>query len=592
MKITSDDYKREYVKDLQIGLYHLSFTRSPLTLPANTFQAFVIPMIEVSSDIDNEDEEIRSNYERRIINDIQFAAHIKPTGPIYFKPSSMCNPNRLGKLLKQSLPSTCYEPIFVVEIDLMNSEYYRLMYHKDSDQEEDIPSSWSFWNKIHAATNYSLRMEVALVISSDSHDDENEIAKWLGECISMVVFTNDCFLTNSKNYPVLSKQNQDALRILMQCCRPAIVIEPEDFEDAKVCHYRDYLRFQEKFTNHDDHSFEQDLPRFPLQPLKDNLDYGTYETFERDNAKYIFYQRAIEGALMDMVTEEEKVLKEIVIMVVGAGQGPLVRSALNASVKTKRKIKIVIVEKNPNAMNVLEAMMEHMWKKENIELIFGDMRRAEFEGSVDILVSELLGSFGDNELSPECLDGVQKYLKPTGISIPCDSISYLRPVMSKRVNSNIVRFYERKFDTKSSHPLEASWLVYFGSIYYIDDTKEVFKFDHPNRQIPIDNSRYKVLEFTTKVDCVLNGFSGYFTSKLYKNIELSIHPESHTQGMKSWYSIYFPLKEPVILKKDDRIEVAFWRKCDENKVWYEYQLIAPKESKIINEDGKVHPILL
>ena len=31
----------------------------------------------------------------------------------------------------------------------------------------------------------------------------------------------------------------------------------------------------------------------------------------------------------------------------------------------------------------------------------------------DILVSELLGSFGDNELSPECLDGVQAFLKRT-----------------------------------------------------------------------------------------------------------------------------------------------------------------------------------
>lgn len=29
----------------------------------------------------------------------------------------------------------------------------------------------------------------------------------------------------------------------------------------------------------------------------------------------------------------------------------------------------------------------------------------------DIIVSELLGSFGDNELSPECLDNVIKFLK-------------------------------------------------------------------------------------------------------------------------------------------------------------------------------------
>lgn len=34
-----------------------------------------------------------------------------------------------------------------------------------------------------------------------------------------------------------------------------------------------------------------------------------------------------------------------------------------------------------------------------------------FPSQADILVSELLGSFGDNELSPECLDGAQRFLK-------------------------------------------------------------------------------------------------------------------------------------------------------------------------------------
>lgn len=40
------------------------------------------------------------------------------------------------------------------------------------------------------------------------------------------------------------------------------------------------------------------------------------------------------------------------------------------------------------------------------------------KGSVDLIVSELLGSMGDNELSPECLDGVTSLLKSTAISIP------------------------------------------------------------------------------------------------------------------------------------------------------------------------------
>ena len=46
-----------------------------------------------------------------------------------------------------------------------------------------------------------------------------------------------------------------------------------------------------------------------------------------------------------------------------------------------------------------------------------DMRDWDAPEKADILVSELLGSFGDNELSPECLDGAQKFLKGAGLSV-------------------------------------------------------------------------------------------------------------------------------------------------------------------------------
>lgn len=50
-----------------------------------------------------------------------------------------------------------------------------------------------------------------------------------------------------------------------------------------------------------------------------------------------------------------------------------------------------------------------------------------------ILVSELLGSFGDNELSPECLDGAQHCLRPDGVSIPSSYTSYLCPITCARL---------------------------------------------------------------------------------------------------------------------------------------------------------------
>jgi hypothetical protein len=48
---------------------------------------------------------------------------------------------------------------------------------------------------------------------------------------------------------------------------------------------------------------------------------------------------------------------------------------------------------------------------DRVELVFGDMRTLDVPAQADILVSELLGSFGDNELSPECLDGAMRFIK-------------------------------------------------------------------------------------------------------------------------------------------------------------------------------------
>jgi hypothetical protein len=57
-----------------------------------------------------------------------------------------------------------------------------------------------------------------------------------------------------------------------------------------------------------------------------------------------------------------------------------------------------------------------------------------------------------------------------------------------------------------------------------------------------DNSRYKCLSFSISQNCVLHGFSGYFDTVLYKNIVLSIVPETHSRGMFSWFPIFFPVR--------------------------------------------------
>ena len=65
------------------------------------------------------------------------------------------------------------------------------------------------------------------------------------------------------------------------------------------------------------------------------------------------------------------------------------------------------------------------------------MRHWAAPQQADILVSELLGSFGDNELSPECLDGAQKFLKRGGVSIPQSYTSFLQPVTTAKLWNDV-----------------------------------------------------------------------------------------------------------------------------------------------------------
>ena len=80
----------------------------------------------------------------------------------------------------------------------------------------------------------------------------------------------------------------------------------------------------------------EDSLQCPLQPLQDNLESQTYEIFEKDPVKYVKYQEAIKLALLDLSGRETFQGGYAVVMVVGAGRGPLVTSTLSASKESSK----------------------------------------------------------------------------------------------------------------------------------------------------------------------------------------------------------------------------------------------------------------
>lgn len=408
-------------------------------------------------------------------------------------------------------------------------------------------------------------VQLALVWSPDLPSKE-EIRRWFGESIAMLIIPHNCFKLNNSICPVLPAPHSYSVLKFLQYTKCSIVIEPREAFSDKSKSFADYIKFISKRVEVTSSSGNEDSLRFPLQPLYDDLSSATYEIFETDPCKYVKYQMALERAFFDFGEGEDKEKKKIVVLIVGAGRGPLIRAALNASRNTGIKIRTLVVEKNPNAIVTLTSLIKTMWKFDDIKLIAKDMRKVELKEKADILVSELLGSIGDNELSPECLDGAQQLLKPTGISIPSDSVAYIRPVMASKAYSEVI---DKKFpmhETGQKSHAEMNWLSYLSNVYFIDKPQELWTFYHPNQDEVIDNNRYKSITFTAKLDCYLHGFSGYFTSTLYKEIEISILPKTHTKGMASWYSMFLPIVSPFMIKKGEKFSLQIWRKVKAEKM--------------------------
>jgi len=183
-------------------------------------------------------------------------------------------------------------------------------------------------------------------------------------------------------------------------------------------------------------------------------------------------------------------------------------------------------------------------------------------------VSELLGSFGDNELSPECLHSSQHILSPRAISIPSSYTSYLQPIATTKLwadaaayrteknleTAYVVKFHSANFlDTRTSHgnrspsifsiqacchclvviteitkmssihSLHCSFSLSSSSLDAHVAAQPCFTFEHPDSSVPLINDRHTSLTFHLDNSALVHGLAGYFDTVLYGSVILSTH---------------------------------------------------------------------
>lgn len=477
--------------------------------------------------------------------------------------------------------------------------------------------------------------------------------KAIGAHLKALCFPTDVFLTNKRGYPTLAKAHQvlftevlkrigRTVRILIEGAPKHDIPAVGDGMGATKClPYLQYIRHIRQrpecvaALDSEEANLESgylDSLQRPLQPLKDHLEFSMYETFEKDPVKYTKYQEACFMALSDGIASikpDATSAKMITIAVAGAGRGPLVMRAIRAFKQldanpTSVVLRVIAIEKNPSAVVYLQSMARYHddWKN-IVTVVHTDARKLTLEQiggrKIDILVSELLGSFGDNELSPECLEPLlaSECCKPSTISIPMQYTSFVAPVSSVRLHTDARQQAQVPHEGAQTlglqRAMETSYVVRTHAASQTHPEQVCWTFQHPakeknmERAVSLDfkpdvtfsaaaGSGYGPLDagISNIVNQIpagsggavtIHGLLGSFTAVLYasngKHCELSIAPHRFSEKMFSWFPIYFPFREPLHVPSGCNVGVNMWRKTADGRVWYEWCAKVHKLGQVI-----------
>ena len=525
-------------------------------------------------------------------------------------------------------------------------------------------SSWEAWNTIRSVCKYHSRLSLALEMPRKLPSLAVQ-ARWFSEPVRLLTIPSSSFLVNARGSHVLSRAHQwflfrfarlrtspwlllSEIGALPGIDDPEMImsystghLSPSTAEDADPANeptpaeaaqmkkkaaktssssndptpHLSYLRYLQRNQPPKSQIEQfgggfQDYLQSPLQPLSDNLESITYEVFEKDPIKYAWYERATAQALKDWHSQKKSTSSDngaVVVAVVGSGRGPLVTRALNASASSGVPVKVYAIEKNPNAYVLLQRRNRDTWGG-RVTVVKTDMRAWKGPtlpdgtfGKVDILISELLGSFADNELSPECLDGVQHVLNPQhGISIPSSYTAHFTPLATPRLWQDI----HSRSSGVDPNAFEIPWVVMLSQFDYLSTTTEetksakqltdgtkmnnfnleaplapivktAWEFCHPLPSSVLaqaalrsggsavgggggfiggdganeHNYRDCRVSFPIREQGVCHGLGGYFETVLYSGsegpVELSTNPvtmDAKSKDMISWFPIFFALK--------------------------------------------------
>jgi len=265
------------------------FTRSDLVLDSGAWSGQVVGKLSPWLQLDSPDETTRRTSEAAFKQEMAWASHLSLQSILMPPPAA--DAVNYAHCINQAVLASPHVHIWVrvplahptVGDDKADGSSDA---GADDEEAESGRGAWASWNRLRCLCEHAPNLGLALQMGEDLPDDPEELNRWCGEPLRAVIIPAAVFLTNKRGYPTLSRRHQAVLQQLM-AHRPRLVVSgrPDSHSEGLGAHVQ-YLRYlvsklapqtqQERYE-----SPYYDYLQAPLQPLQDNLESQTYETFEK-----------------------------------------------------------------------------------------------------------------------------------------------------------------------------------------------------------------------------------------------------------------------------------------------------------------------
>jgi len=375
-----------------------------------------------------------------------------------------------------------------------------------------------------------------------------------------------------------------------------------------------------------------------------------YASMEQCTVKYSQYELAICAALEHLRPPAARAMaaehQRVRILVVGAGRAPLVKRCLAAAARVRVLVDVLALERNEEAIEYCRRSTDFSSASlgdNKVQFLHADAVDAQHAiqtqapgwSGAELVVSELLGSFADNELAPEVLSVValaSGLLSPRCQFIPQSHTSFVYPVQSpfvqrvlKQRGSN--RVLKKRYGSPwvlgpstipqvrpvrpECEPRAAIRFCYQpGAVVGPSSTatsqatassageQGLAAVDVDVRSQASELLEWQLDTFVGSENVCIDGLCGVFDCVLYGAITLSSVPGRETPGLTEWSPMLFPVK-PVLLRDGRRgtchpwtIHARIARVVEPHRVYYTWHVRAVEANKSVsgeqirNSDGQ------